>query len=441
MQRQPQTHPLKTMTNIQSEALLSALRAQTPLLMPLPPAAGTLPDLSGEVAAAHALWQRFAPFLAQAFADTEHGVIESPLRPIPLMQAALNAHFTLPEHGMLYLKTDDALPVAGSVKARGGIFEVLKFAEKIAGEQGLLQAGDDYTRLAGLRDFFGQFHIIVGSTGNLGLSIGTISAALGFRVTVHMSADARAWKKEKLRAFGVTVIEHAAAYETAVAAGRLAARQDAYAHFVDDEDSQDLLVGYATAGEPLAAQLAAQNIIIGTQRPLYVYLPCGVGGAPAGIAYGLRQIFGNHVHCLLAEPCAAPCMALALGTGDTRAVTDIGLDGQTIADGLAVGRASKLAATVLAHCAEAAVTVRDEDVLRYLALLWQQEGYFVEPSAAAGFAAYVAQARHCPPDAVHVVWSTGGGMVPAHERTAYLQQGQSLLANGQFMPAKTLGAL
>ncbi|CAM5297547.1 putative D-serine dehydratase OS=Lysinibacillus sphaericus OX=1421 GN=dsdA PE=3 SV=1 [Lysinibacillus sphaericus] len=73
---------------------------------------------------------------------------------------------------------------------------------------------------------------------------------------------------------------------------------------------------------------------------MFVYLPCGVGGGPVNVAYGLREIYGQPVHIFFAEPTSSPGIKIGLITGlhDEISVEDIGLDNQTEADGLAVGR-------------------------------------------------------------------------------------------------------
>lgn len=204
-----------------------------------------------DVQDAHARLSRFAPYLAKAFPETAAtgGIIESELVAIPAMQKRLEKEYQQPISGQLLLKKDSHLPISGSIKARGGIYEVLAHAEKLALEAGLLTLDDDYSKLLSpeFKQFFSQYSIAVGSTGNLGLSIGIMSARIGFKVTVHMSADARAWKKAKLRSHGVTVVEYEQDYGVAVEEGRKAAQSDPNCFFIDDENSRTLFLGYSVA--------------------------------------------------------------------------------------------------------------------------------------------------------------------------------------------------
>ncbi|MDX1267609.1 MAG: D-serine ammonia-lyase, partial [Oceanisphaera sp.] len=358
------------------------------------------------------------------------------------MQQALAARYDQPIDGTLLLKLDSQLPISGSIKARGGIYEVLQHAEKLALKAGLLHLDDDYAKLHSeeFREFFGQYSIAVGSTGNLGLSIGIISAKLGFKASVHMSADARQWKKDMLRSHGVNVMEYESDYSVAVAQGRAQAEQDPNCHFVDDENSVQLFLGYAVAGERLKAQLEKQHIKVDREHPLFVYLPCGVGGGPGGVAFGLKLAFGDAVHCIFAEPTHSPCMLLGVYTGlhDHISVQDLGIDNITAADGLAVGRASGFVGRTMAPMLDGFYTLSDEDMLELLGLLNEQEGIRLEPSALAGMQGplrvlsetegYRQRLGLTPARlarAHHLVWATGGGMVPEPEMARYLAQAAS----------------
>ncbi|EJL6984918.1 D-serine ammonia-lyase [Vibrio cholerae] len=383
--------------------------------------------------------KRFAPYLAKAFPETAktNGIIESEVVPISKMQSVLEREYDTPIQGRLLLKKDSHLPISGSIKARGGIYEVLTHAEKLAIEAGLLTESDDYSKLLNeeFRDFFKRFSIAVGSTGNLGMSIGIMSAKLGFSVSVHMSADARAWKKNRLRALGVNVIEYAQDYGVAVAQGRKEAENDPTCFFIDDENSQTLFLGYSVAGERLKKQFDEKGIAVDAQHPLFVYLPCGVGGGPGGVAFGLKMAFGDNVHCIFAEPTHSPCMMLGVHTGlhDAISVQDIGIDNITAADGLAVGRASGFVGRAMERLLDGYLTISDERMYRLLGQLNEAENIQLEPSALAGMIGPIVvtksvgyRARMQFDDTVmgnatHLVWATGGGMVPAEEMGFYLK--------------------
>ena len=400
---------------------------------------------------AEARLARFAPFIERMFPEVKEGIIESPLTELTgldgigkLAELAgapdIAAAGAPAKAGRLFIKQDSHLPISGSIKARGGIYEVLKLAEKLAVEAGMLRwdpatgEHENYAKLGDLemKDFFSKYKVAVGSTGNLGLSIGIISAAIGFEVTVHMSADARQWKKDMLRSKGVTVVEYPDDYEAAVAQGRREAQADPTCHFVDDENSLDLFAGYSVAGKRLKKQMDDLGITIDKEHRMYVYLPCGVGGAPGGVAYGIREIFGEGAYCFFAEPTHAPCMALGLISGKLNgiAVGDIGIDGKTEADGLAVGRPSGLVAKAMQTQLAGCFTVEDEKLYPYLTALQDASGIFIEPSACAAFEGlrYLCNDAFAPaPDenSIHVIWATGGNMVPEEEKKAYYERGKA----------------
>lgn len=390
--------------------------------------------------------RRFGPFFKTAFSDLENemGLIESPLTPLEAFRTGIVPFLGGRILGHWFLKRDDLLPIAGSVKARGGVYEIIKWAESLALENELLTPADDYKCFLTepFQNFFSHFTVYVGSTGNLGLSIGTISRALGFKVKVHMSADAKAWKIEKLRSLGAEVILHESDYSAAVAMGRQEATEDPKAYFVDDENSINLFTGYATAALRLKAQLEEKKLFISAERPLFVYLPCGVGGAPGGIAYALKALFGEHVYLFFAEPTKAPCMLYGLHTGQHEKchIKTLGMDGLTVADGLAVGSPSGLVCEIMTPILDGIYTLEDEKMLWLVNLLHISENIYVEPSATAGLMGpmklfYTEMGFKIllennlldkMEEAVHVSWATGGSLVPSDQQKSDLKKGKSI---------------
>lgn len=371
---------------------------------------------------------RFAPLIKRLFPETEDGIIESELKEIPYMKSSLEKRYEKKISGRLFLKCDSHLKIAGSIKARGGIYEVLKHGEELAILSGMLSPGEDYSKLGDNRfkRFFSNYKIAVGSTGNLGLSIGIMAASLGFGVTVHMSRDAKQWKKELLRKKGAQVIEYDDDYSKAVEQGRRECMDDPYAYFIDDENSKDLFLGYSVAALRLKAQLEELAVSIDENNQLYVYLPCGVGGAPGGITFGLKHIFGDNVHCYYVEPTHSPCMLLGLLTKKYNKihVKDYGIDNITQADGLAVGSPSGMVAKLSEKLIDGIYTIEDNSLFELLTMLKDSVNIKVEPSATSSLLGPVI--IDGSENAVHISWATGGLLLPEDLYSEMYKKGKIL---------------
>lgn len=391
--------------------------------------------------------ERFRPFIKANFEDTvaADGLIESPISKIPDFQKDEAERYGADIPGTLYLKRDDLLPISATIKARGAIYEVLVHAEEMALEAGLLTGfTDDYAKFSSqeFQDYFANKKVVVATTGNLGISVGIMAAKLGFTAIVHMSTEAKQWKKDYLRLNGVEVIEHDTNFSEAVAAGREAAKADPDSYFVDDENSKYLFLGYTTAASRLKKQLAAENITVDAEHPLFIYLPCGVGGSPGGITLGLKHAFGDNVHAFFAEPTHVPSMLLALTSGEYSNVSvyDFGIDGKTVMDGLAVPRSSNFVSLVMENFFNGGYTLTDEESEKTLTRLVDTENIPLEPAAVAGlpgpaklFQSEAGQQYlkdHNLTDKldhiIHLAWATGGHMVPEKDKQAFYDLGKDL---------------
>merc|ERR1712176_119221 len=159
---------------------------------------------------------------------------------------------------------------------------------------------------------------------------------------------------------------------------------------------------------------------------------------------GLYQAFESNpdVYCFFAEPVDSPCctLSLASGLGSSVAVSDIGLDGKTEADGLAVPRASQVSIELVEDIIAGSYTVADEELFVILRALVELEGpeSFMEPSCCAGPAGIrrmreascaaakcgdaekAKEIQRLVETGVHVFWATGGSLVPEKERQELL---------------------
>ena len=124
-------------------------------------------------------------------------------------------------------------------------------------------------------------------------------------------------------------------------------------------------------------------------------------------------------------------MTIGMMTGlhDEVSVADFGLDNQTAADGLAVGTPSAFVGKTMEPLLEGCYTISDETMFKLLTMLADAEDIRLEPSALAGMTGPIQVIRNevpmaNAPTATHLVWGTGGSMVPENEMNMYYEIGR-----------------
>ncbi len=243
-------------------------------------------------------------------------------------------------------------------------------------------------------------------------------------------------EKAKLRSHGVTVVEYEQDYGVAVEEGRKAAQSDPNCFFIDDENSRTLFLGIPSLASVLKRNLPSKVVssmlITLCLSICRVVLVVVLVASHSDLNWRLAIMF-----TAFCRTNALPCMLLGVHTGlhDQISVQDIGIDNLTAADGLAVGRASGFVGRAMERLLDGFYTLSDQTMYDMLGWLAQEEGIRLEPSALAGMAG---PQRVCASvsyqqmhgfsaeqlrNATHLVWATGGGMVPEEEMEQYLAKG------------------
>ena len=197
--------------------------------------------------------------------------------------------------------------------------------------------------------------VVAASAGNHGQAVAWAAREAGVKATVFMPQDAPMAKVEPTKTYGAKAELVGASFEDALAAA-LAHAQKTGATFVHPYEDERVIAGHGTIGLELAEQVPqAQTVVI----------PVGGGGLASGIALALRAV----------KP-------------ELRIVgVQAGLEGPTIADGIAVKQVGERTGRILEDVLDDLVSVTDDEICEAIVLLLERSKLVVEGAGAVAVAA------------------------------------------------------
>ena len=253
----------------------------------------------------------------------------------------------------LWLKCEN-LQVTGSFKLRGAYNMVSRLPEEV--------------RRRG---------VITYSSGNHAQALAYAARALNVPVVVVMPTTASAIKVEGARGYGAEILrEGTTSLERRGRAEQVALERGLT--IVPPFDHEDIVAGQGTVGLEILDALPAVS---------RVYVPLGGGGLLSGVSAAVVQAKPS-AKVIGVEPVGAAKMTASLAAGHPVTLKSVG----SVADGLLPVRPGDLTFAHVERFVDQVVTVPDEAIERAVAWLFRHAKLVVEPSGAAGVAAFLADA-------------------------------------------------
>jgi threonine dehydratase len=236
--------------------------------------------------------------------------------------------------------------------------------------------------------------VVAASAGNHAQGVALAARELGLHSTVFMPATAAIPKVEATRAYGADIRLGGDDLGAAVDAATAFADQTG-AWFVHPYDDPAIVAGQGTLGLELADQVPDADAVV---------IPVGGGGLIAGSSLALRSRLPG-LRIVGVQSAAAPTYVASRRAGEPVS----GPVGATVADGIAVGRACRMAYDLIEAHVDDLVTIDDGEATEAVALLLERAKLLVEPSGAVTLAATLRGAVG-PGDGPVVVVLSGGNV-------------------------------
>jgi threonine dehydratase len=271
----------------------------------------------------------------------------------------------------------EALQRTGSFKVRGAVNK--------------LSTLTDEERAAG---------VVAASAGNHGQAVAWAARELGAPATIYVPQDAPMAKVEACRNYGATTVLTGAFFEDALTAAEQHVEETG-GTFIHPYEDQLVIAGQGTVGVELAEQVPHVGTVI---------VPIGGGGLSMGVAIALRAL----------RP-------------EVRIVgVQAGVDGYTIADGIAVKIPSDFTMPLLEELLDDIVSVTDEEISEAIVLLLERAKLVVEGAGAVGVAALLADKVGGSGTAVPIL---SGGNIDATMLISVMRHG--LTSAGRYLVVRT----
>jgi threonine dehydratase len=200
--------------------------------------------------------------------------------------------------------------------------------------------------------------VVAASAGNHGQAVAWAARQAGIKATIFMPQDAPMAKVEPTKNYGAKAELRGANFEEALAAAQ-AFVESTGATFVHPYEDERVIAGQGTIGLEIAEQVPDVETVV---------IPVGGGGLASGISLALRAV----------KP-------------EVRIVgVQAGLEGFTLADGIAVKSVGERTGRILEDNLDDMVSVSDEEICSAIVLLLERSKLVVEGAGAVGVAALLA---------------------------------------------------